>query len=204
MIIEFLKSEDVKNSSLFSLINNSNSSGFQSIQGVTQLSLIDGQAIFSPEKLFSHPNTEVFLKVTSPLILRYYSELFPGNKTLSDFNLKGSYAFVFSIKLRECIVGEVFLSQINRSISIFFLILKLLILFSCNQCPIGKYSLVDPYKSTICQSCPSNAICVGGANMSISSGFWRESNQSDVVLDCLQFSQFCLFIKIILCISSGN
>ena len=113
MIIEFLKSEDVKNSSLFSLINNSNSSGFQSIQGVTQLALNEGQAIFSPEKLFSHPNTEVFLKVTSPLILRYYSELFPGNKTLSDFNL-------FSIKLRECIVGEVFLSQINRSISIFF------------------------------------------------------------------------------------
>ena len=114
MTVEFLKNDDVANTTLASLLQNSNSSGFQSIQGVTQLKLTKGQAIFSPEKLFSHPNTEVFLKVSSPVILRYFTEFFAGQQTLSNINIKGEYAFIFSIKLRECIVGEVFLSQINR------------------------------------------------------------------------------------------
>ena len=114
MTVEFLKNDDVANTTLASLLQNSNSSGFQSIQGVTQLKLTKGQAIFSPEKLFSHPNTEVFLKVSSPVILRYFTEFLTGQQTLSNINIKGGYAFIFSIKLRECIVGEVFLSQINR------------------------------------------------------------------------------------------
>lgn len=116
MFIEFLKSDEVRNTSFFSLFNQSNWSGFQNIQGVTRLKLHEGQAVFSPEKIFSHPNSEVFLKVTSPLILRYYSELFFQNPNLFDLNITRNYAFVFSIKLRECIVGEVFLSQINRLI----------------------------------------------------------------------------------------
>ena len=112
--VEFLKIDDVANTTLASLLQNSNSSGFQSIQGVTQLKFAKGQTIFSPEKLFSHPNTEVFLKVSSPVILRYFTEFFAGQQTLSNINIKGEYAFIFSIKHRECIVGEVFLSQINR------------------------------------------------------------------------------------------
>ena len=116
MFIEFLKSEDCKSTSFFSFFNHSNTSGFQNIQGVRRLQLHECQAVFSPEKIFSHPNSEVFLKVTSPLILRYYSELFFQSSNLFDLNITRNYAFVFSIKLRECIVGEVFLNQINRFI----------------------------------------------------------------------------------------
>ena len=116
VFIEFLKSEDSRSTSFFSLFNHSNTTGFQNIQGVTRLKLHEGQAVFSPEKIFAHPNSEVFLKVTSPLILRYYSELFFQSSNLFDLNITRNYAFVFSIKLRECIVGEVFLSQINRFI----------------------------------------------------------------------------------------
>lgn len=118
--MEFLKPEEVKNSSLFDLLKISYESGFHSIQGITRLKLDQGQAIFSPEKIFSHPNSEVFLKVSSSAILRYYSELFSNNATFADRNITGEYAFIFSVKLRECIVGEVFLIQINRSAYIFF------------------------------------------------------------------------------------
>ena len=114
MVVEFLKNTDMRNISFFSFPNNSNSLGFQNIQGVSRLKLINGKSTFSPEKIFAHPNTEVFLKVTSSRILRYYTELLSTKSTLSDFNINGNYAFIFSIKLRECIVGEIFLSQINR------------------------------------------------------------------------------------------
>ena len=63
---------------------------------------------------------------------------------------------------------------------------------SCNPCPSGKYSLIDPYKSKLCQSCPKNALCDGGSNIRPNAGFWKESNEIDIILDCLQFSQFCL------------
>ena len=127
MIVEYLKPQDVINTSLYTLFSISNTSGFQNIQGITRLKFLNGQAIFSPEKFFAHPNSEVFLKITTPNILRYYNELFSTNSNLFDLNLYGSYAFVFSIKLRDCIVGEIFLSQINRffKINFFFLILCL-------------------------------------------------------------------------------
>ena len=117
MIVEFIKSQDFLNTSGYPLFDNSNVLGFQNIQGVTRLKLESGKAIFSPEKFFADPNAEVFLQVTNPNILRYYHEFFSGNETFADYNLNGKYAFIFSIKLRECIVGEIFLSQINRLIS---------------------------------------------------------------------------------------
>lgn len=117
MIVEFIKSQDFLKTFGSPLFNNSNALGFQNIQGVTRLKLVSGKATFSPEKFFAHPNAEVFIKVTNPNILRYYNEFFSGNETFADYNLNGKYAFIFSIKLRECIVGEIFLSQINRLIS---------------------------------------------------------------------------------------
>ena len=152
--------------------------------------LFQGEATFSPQKIFAHPDTEIFFKVTSVLILRYYAEFFSENASFSDFNLNGNYAFLFSIKFRECLIGEVFLSQMNRHH--FFKINDYNYFFSCNQCAQGKYSLVNPYLTSLCQSCPNNAFCDGGANLSVASGFWRNSNLSDVILDCLQFEQFCL------------
>ena len=155
--MEFLQSQDFINSSYYKLLKDSNNLDFRNIQGATRLKLVNGQATFTPEKFFAHPDAEVFFKVSSPTILRYYSELLSINSTLADLNINDNYFFIFSIQLRKCIVGEIFISQINRSLyQAFFLIIfstKIFnYFFSCNKCTNGKYSLLDPYKAKICQS----------------------------------------------------
>ena len=95
-------------------LNETNSSTFQSIFGTTSSQISQGLAIINPLKIFAKPNSEVFFKVQTSLISRYYHEFFPINRNLSDFNLNQQYVYVFSIKFRECIIGEVFNSKINR------------------------------------------------------------------------------------------
>ena len=115
MIVGFLNKDDVNFTNFPWFMNQllMSPTGFQNILGISNLKVSKGQAFFTPSKIHSKPNTEVFFKVTSPTILRYYSEYFSSND-LSHLNIDGTYAFIFSIKFRDCIVGEVFLSQINR------------------------------------------------------------------------------------------
>ena len=51
---------------------------------------------------------------------------------------------------------------------------------------------MDPYDARDCSTCPINCYCAGGADIQLNPGFWRASNESDYILDCNQFSTFCL------------
>jgi len=98
--------------------NSTGTFGFQNIEGVKSLTLKNGEATFSPLAIFSKPDTEVFFKATTPFISKYYTEYFQNNTNLSDFNFNQNYYYIFSITFRDCIIGEIFLSQINRLIFI--------------------------------------------------------------------------------------
>ena len=69
---------------------------------------------------------------------------------------------------------------------------------SCNKCANGKYSLTNPNdtqsnnSSSICKSCPPTAQCQGGFSLNLLSGFWRSSLYSDQIINCDEFSDYCL------------
>ena len=88
--------------------------GFQNIQGVKSLMFFNGKASFSSLRIFSKPNSEAFFKVSSNSIKRYFGEYYPKNKNFSDANINSNYAYIFSIQFRECQIGEIFLSKLNR------------------------------------------------------------------------------------------
>ena len=80
-----------------------------------------GQAVFSPLKIFAKPNSECFFKLSSSKILKYYSKYLDNDeKSYSDLEINGKYVYIFSIKLRECKIGEIFITKINRFIAIKF------------------------------------------------------------------------------------
>lgn len=89
-------------------------SGFQNIEGVKTVEFSKGKAFFANLKINAQPNSEIFFKITSSSILRFYSEKFSNNPNISNFNLNNNYAYIFSIKFRKCERGEIFLKQINR------------------------------------------------------------------------------------------
>ena len=106
-------------------LNFSKNDTFQNIQGTKSNRLYSGKANFFPQKIFSKPNSEVFFKATSSIITRYYGEFFVQHlKNFSDFNFNQNYLYIFSIMFRECIVGEIFITQINRLV-----VLSLIIFF---------------------------------------------------------------------------
>lgn len=93
--------------------------GFENIEGRKTIEFNEGKAQFSSLKIYAKPDAEIFFKITSSSITRYYSEYLLNDSNISDQNLNNNYAFVFSIKFRKCQRGEIFFSQINRFIIIF-------------------------------------------------------------------------------------
>ena len=95
--------EIMKNTELNTMVslNDTNSSSFQSIFGTTSSPLSQGTAMINPLKIFTKPNSELFFKVQTSLITRYYEEFFPNQRNLSDFNLNQQYFYLFSIKFIE-------------------------------------------------------------------------------------------------------
>lgn len=61
------------------------------------------------------------------------------------------------------------------------------------KCEKGKYNLKAPEFSGNCESCPVSANCDGGTSLSLFPGYWRASNDTDEIVDCQQFSEFCLY-----------
>lgn len=109
MEIDFLKKEEFDH-----FFNGANlSSNFQNIQGSKSFQINGGKSVFSPYKIFATPEKEAFLKVTSPVITMYYN-LFKNLYQISDFEYFGDYYLVFSLYFRGCVIGEIFLFQINR------------------------------------------------------------------------------------------
>ncbi|EAR86222.2 right-handed beta helix region protein (macronuclear) [Tetrahymena thermophila SB210] len=106
--------------------------------------------------------------------------LYKQNKTqliqIQSNPLLNEYQLIYSLVLnfRDCIRGEIQQSQ-NGFIQ-------------CNPCQEGKYSLIEPNKSSIdnlvCQSCPSQAIQCLKDSIVLRDGFWRESLFTDQIYSC--------------------
>lgn len=86
---------------------------FRNIQGQKSLTFSKGKASFQGLKLFSPTNSEAFFKVTSPVLSKYYEDSLESYEN-SDIQLIQQYAFIFSIHFRECLLGEIFISKMNR------------------------------------------------------------------------------------------
>lgn len=88
-----------------------NSTNDVAIKGLTDIPLANGIGTFSPLKIYAKPNTEIFFKVETNLISRFYSEFFNTSNEFSNFNQKGNYIYVFSIFFLECDIGEIPINQ---------------------------------------------------------------------------------------------
>ncbi|KAL4475163.1 hypothetical protein ABPG74_001859 [Tetrahymena malaccensis] len=122
------------------------------------------------------PSSSISIQLSSPFI---NNPNYPAN----------SYSYIIDIQLRECIQGEVFKKgQViykDHSYNI----------FGCSKCPEGQYSLSYPdLKQPIfeCQKCIANTDCLGGKVISVKRGYWRESDQTDKVLQCINKENNCL------------
>lgn len=101
----------------------------------------------------------------------YYSdEIFfkssnPEKKVLDRFVKVPLYLYI-----RNCLPGELYQND-----------------ESCYKCKFGTYALHEANKkdySKKCLSCPSNAYCDGGNNLSPLYGYWRINNKSSLIQKC--------------------
>ena len=60
----------------------------------------------------------------------------------------------------------------------------------CELCSYGQFSLGE--NSQQCQQCLNNAICEGGDRVRVNQGFWRSSNSSLHIIECL-YKQACMY-----------
>ncbi|EAR93718.2 transmembrane protein, putative (macronuclear) [Tetrahymena thermophila SB210] len=122
------------------------------------------------------PNSYISIQLSSPFI---------NNPNYPENN----YYFIIDIHFRECIQGEVY----KKGQVIYHD--KLFQIYECSVCPKGQYSLIQPnFKEPVfeCQKCVQNSDCLGGDVINVNEGFWRENNQTDLILDCINMKSNCL------------
>ncbi|EWS71413.1 transmembrane protein, putative (macronuclear) [Tetrahymena thermophila SB210] len=119
---------------------------------------------FSNISLSGIPQTSVNLQFTSDQI---YSVDPKDNKFVQN------YHFNLTINFRSCSTGEQ-ITQLDQ-------------VTQCQICPENYYS----FKVQNCQECPKGATCLGGSNIGTIAGYWRKSNDSDIVLSCNNLPDNC-------------
>ncbi|EAR99647.2 transmembrane protein, putative (macronuclear) [Tetrahymena thermophila SB210] len=142
----------------------------------------NNQFIFSEIQITSMPNQTTDLIILSNYTLQYINVL----------------PIQIQIQMRVCYPGEV-VKQIENNI------------YSCNSCPYGQYSLVDPTQDEFwiqniaktnqarsngkltylsqCQQCPDSATLCQNNTIALKSGYWRANNASADIVQCsLQFN----------------
>ncbi|KAL4428780.1 hypothetical protein ABPG74_001294 [Tetrahymena malaccensis] len=110
------------------------------------------------------PNTSVKLQFTSDQIY----VLDPKDKKYYQ-----NYYFDITINFRSCGSGEQ-IAQLDK-------------VTQCQVCPENQYS----FKVQNCQECPKGATCLGGSSIVANAGYWRKSNDSDLVLYCNNLPDNC-------------
>ena len=91
------------------------------MEGAKALQIKNGKASVSSLKIYAKPKSEVFFKVAISAITRYFGEFLASENNFSNQNDSGDYSYFFSISFRDCIIGEIFISQINRYFFLIFL-----------------------------------------------------------------------------------
>ncbi|KAL4481884.1 hypothetical protein ABPG74_007973 [Tetrahymena malaccensis] len=91
--------------------------------------------------------------------------------------LSGSYLSIpLRLHFRDCVIGEIISEKDN--------------FIQCNQCVQGRYSLKVPdmhndINQLQCFSCPQEAYFCQGSQVKLKDGFWRESNETDQIYQCI-------------------
>jgi len=55
---------------------------------------------------------------------------------------------------------------------------------TCRECSFGTYSLF--WNSTQCKNCMDNAVCSGTNQIQVEEGYWRSSQESETIVECLR------------------
>ena len=143
--------------------------------GVETQKLLNGSFNFSEAMITSQPPSNIWLKVKTDLIPKFFTDLFTNESFFhKNDQSTGGYYFFFKVFFRECIAGEVYANQLTE----------------CFSCPKGKYSFFVSDKT--CKTCPITAQCSGGTNFNVKPGYWRPSVLSDDVYACNVLTDSCL------------
>ena len=130
----------------------------------------EGILYFLNVKIFFFPNTKLSCNIT----LNYdqyllFKSTFKGFTSNINKIVNRTLFIPLTILLRNCSIGEIYLDD-----------------QSCFICNKGTYSLLDPSSQVVknCKNCPANAFCKGGKYISPLYGYWRYSNNSQIILKC--------------------
>ncbi|EAS06214.2 transmembrane protein, putative (macronuclear) [Tetrahymena thermophila SB210] len=131
--------------------------------------------LFDQLQLYGYPGTNV------TIIFKLLDIQYENASSLVPFSSSSQfYNFTINVNLRKCVIGE----YIKTS----------LITTECEMCAKQYYSLLDPHtnQNVKCLRCPDNCNCPGGDQLILEQGYWRDSNSSDVIIECKFSSDNCL------------
>lgn len=141
---------------------------------------IEGILYFLNVKIFFFPKTKLSCNITLAYNQNlFFKSTFKGFTSNINKIVNRSLSIPQTIVVRNCNIGEIYLDDL-----------------SCFICNKGTYSLLD-FSIQIakkCKNCPANALCMGGKYISPLQGFWRYSNNSELILKCSS-EQSCLGIN---------
>ncbi|KAL4495208.1 hypothetical protein ABPG72_007315 [Tetrahymena utriculariae] len=98
-------------------------------------------------------------------------DLLSSNKS----RIQKQISFLFDISFRECVIGEINVNFVNKTI--------------CEEYPDGKYSLDQKYQ--ICKICPNGAQKCLGSSIILFPGYWRVNNDTDEIISCSKNQLSC-------------
>ena len=144
-------------------------------KGVGTQKLQFGSFNFTEANILSQPPSLSILKVKTDLISTFSEDLLDSNSYFDKKNkVTGEYYFIFPVKIRNCIAGEIYLENSTE----------------CLPCSKFTYSFFPTDK--LCKKCPSTATCDGMTQFSVNPGYWRPSLTSDNVYECNILADACL------------
>lgn len=144
-----------------------------SLIGSLAIEIIENKLTFDALTLVASPNSVAALILTTSLIQTFYKNLLDTGHgaeemfTERENNSTKQYEFVIQVFLRSCQIGEIFLKDKNI----------------CQRCSAGQFSLSTD--DSACFECLSHAVCHGGADISLNPGYWRQSNSSKKIYECI-------------------
>ncbi|CAI2367919.1 unnamed protein product [Moneuplotes crassus] len=143
---------------IFPLINPNDKNHTNTIRGVSTVNFNAGIAIVDEIIFIDQPGSKnvIFKALTTAIDQAKASLAFPDQ----DFNND------ITVDFRFCQPGEEVTDQ-----------------RTCRECDAGTYSL--KWNSTECTKCMDNALCLGSNQISVNPGFWRSSQTSEFITECL-------------------
>ncbi|KAL4426759.1 hypothetical protein ABPG74_006537 [Tetrahymena malaccensis] len=101
----------------------------------------------------------------------------------THFDLSTAQNYSIQVQFRECQIGEIYTKLCNSCP-----------IYQCSICELGTYSLVQPIKDSNqnCLQCDyTSSISCQQNQIQIKKGFWRLSNSSNVIEQCVNSVQNC-------------